>query len=92
MHPKQNLAESLQKICILAAKICQNQIECLWLRSNHDLWLQVRGDVFVARVFDNEEEFQRLDFKLAELSSSAEWIKQAAAQNEKKRKVSPLEA
>ena len=42
---------------------------------------------FVARVFDNEDDFKRLDFTLAEVSSSADWIKQAAAQNEKKRKV-----
>lgn len=49
--------------------------------------VQVRGDVFVARVFDNEADFKRLDFNLSEISSSADWIRQAAAQNEKKRKV-----
>ena len=48
---------------------------------------QVRGDVFVARVFDNEDEFKRLDFTLSEVSSSADWIKEAATQNERKRKV-----
>ena len=36
---------------------------------------QVRGDAFLARVRDNEEEFQRLDFTLREVSSSAPWVK-----------------
>lgn len=48
---------------------------------------EVRGDVFVARVFDNEEEFKRLDFTLGEVSSSAPWVKQAVAQNERKRQA-----
>ena len=47
----------------------------------------MRGDVFVARVFDNEDDFKRLDFTLSEVSSNASWIKEAATQNEKKRKV-----
>jgi len=49
--------------------------------------VQVRGDVFVARVFDNEDDFKRLDFTLGEVSSSAPWVKQAVAQNERKRQV-----
>ena len=36
---------------------------------------QVRGDAFLARVRDSEEEFQRLDFTLREVSSSAPWVK-----------------
>jgi hypothetical protein len=41
---------------------------------------QVSGDVFVARYFDNEDSFKRLDFTLAEVSSSAAWIKDARQQ------------
>ena len=37
--------------------------------------IQVQGDVFLARVFDNEDEFQRLDFTLREVSSGAPWVK-----------------
>lgn len=36
---------------------------------------QIRGDAFLARVFDNEEHFERQDFTLAEVSSSAAWVK-----------------
>ena len=57
-----------------------------WYIDNRNL-VQVRGDIFVARVFDNEDEFKRLDFTLAEVSSSADWMRQAALQNQKKRKV-----
>ena len=35
----------------------------------------MRGDAFLARVRDNEEEFQRLDFTLREVSSSSAWVK-----------------
>ena len=48
---------------------------------------QVRGDVFVARTFDNEEDFKRLDFTISEVSSRADWIKEARAQNERKLKA-----
>ena len=36
---------------------------------------QVHGDAFLARVFDNEDDFERLDFTLQEVSSSAPWVK-----------------
>ena len=49
--------------------------------------MQVRGDVFVARTFDNEDDFKRLDFTLSEVSSRAAWVKEARAQNERKAKV-----
>lgn len=42
--------------------------------------LQVHGDAWVGRIFDNEDDFKRLDFKLAELSSSAPWVVKAAQQ------------
>lgn len=41
---------------------------------------QVSGDVFIGRYFDNEEDFRRMDFTQAELSSSAAWIREAKAQ------------
>ena len=54
--------------------------------------MQVRGDVFVARTFDNEDDFKRLDFTLSEVSSRAAWVKEARAQNERKAKVDlPIE-
>ncbi len=40
----------------------------------------MRGDAFIARIFDNEDDFKRLDFTLQELSSSAPWI--AAAKDQ----------
>lgn len=40
---------------------------------------QVRGDAFLARVRDNEREFERLDFTLGEVASSAAWVKARAA-------------
>ena len=48
--------------------------------------MQVQGDAFLARVFDNEDDFERLDFNLKEVTSSAPWVKEAAAQNEAKRR------
>ena len=48
--------------------------------------MQVQGDAFLARVFDNEDDFERLDFTLREVASSAPWVKEAAAQNEAKMK------
>lgn len=42
--------------------------------------VQVNGDVFIGRYFDNEEDFKRLDFTAAELSSSAAWISEANKQ------------
>lgn len=38
-------------------------------------------------MFDNEADFKRLDFMLSEVSSTAAWVKEAFAQNERKRKV-----
>lgn len=42
--------------------------------------VQVHGDAWIARIFDNEDDFKRLDFKLSEVSSSAPWVKLAAQQ------------
>jgi hypothetical protein len=50
---------------------------CDWC---HTLLLQVSGDVFIGRYFDNEEDFKRMDFTAKELSSSAPWIKDARQQ------------
>lgn len=48
----------------------------------------MRGDVFIARTFDNEDDFKRLDFSVSEVSSRAAWIREAAAQNARKQSVS----
>ena len=37
--------------------------------------LQVRGDAFLARIFDNDDAFDRLDFTLTDMTSSAGWVK-----------------
>ena len=46
---------------------------------------QVKGDAFLACVYDNGEDFERLDLELAEVSSGAAWVKQAKQQNDRKR-------
>lgn len=33
----------------------------------------------MARIFDNEDDFKRLDFSLSEVSSSAQWVRAAMA-------------
>lgn len=48
--------------------------------------VQVHGDAWVGRIFDNEDDFKRLDFRLAELSSSAAWVATAAQQMRDKAK------
>ncbi|CAK4076789.1 unnamed protein product [Aphanomyces euteiches] len=48
--------------------------------------LEVRGDAFIARVFDNDDSFVRMDFKLSEINSEAEWIKIARMQSNKEDK------
>ncbi|KAG2433668.1 hypothetical protein HXX76_008039 [Chlamydomonas incerta] len=42
--------------------------------------MQVNGDVFLARLFDNDDAFVRLDLGLPEVTSSAAWVAAAAAQ------------
>ncbi|KAK9805705.1 hypothetical protein WJX73_000447 [Symbiochloris irregularis] len=49
--------------------------------------LEVNGDAFLARVFDNGDDFERRDFDLNDVSSTAAWVKQARAQNERKRRA-----
>ena len=46
---------------------------------------QVKGDAFLARVFDNGDDFERLDLNLSEVTSDAQWVKDAAAQNAQRR-------
>jgi hypothetical protein len=46
---------------------------------------QVKGDAFLARVFDNGDDFERQDFDISEVSSDSPWVKQAAAQNAQRR-------
>jgi len=40
---------------------------------------QVLGDAFIARIFDDDDRFKRLDFTLDECSSDAAWMKRAKA-------------
>lgn len=47
--------------------------------------LQVNGDAFIGRTYDNGDDFRRLDFKVSEVSSDAAWVQEARAQNERKR-------
>lgn len=46
---------------------------------------QVKGDAFIARVLDDGDNFERMDLTLDEVSSGAAWVRQARAQNERKR-------
>ncbi|GLC45807.1 hypothetical protein PLESTB_001153700 [Pleodorina starrii] len=41
---------------------------------------QIRGDAFLGRMFDNDDAFVRMDLRLSEVSSSAAWVREAAAQ------------
>ena len=41
--------------------------------------LSVSGDCFVARVFDDENDFRRIDFTLSELDGDAAWVQEARA-------------
>lgn len=54
--------------------------------------LEVRGDAFLARVFDNEDDFKRIDFTLSEVSSSAPWVVQAAEYVRRQESRGPAEA
>jgi tetratricopeptide (TPR) repeat protein len=47
--------------------------------------LEVRGDAFLARVRDDGDEFERLDFALGEVSSGAPWVRAARAAHEARR-------
>lgn len=46
--------------------------------------IEVRGDAFLGRVLDDGEAFDRLDLSVSEVSSGAQWVKDAAAQNRRK--------
>lgn len=37
--------------------------------------LQVNGDAFIGRTYDNGDDFKRLNFTVSEVSSSAAWVK-----------------
>jgi hypothetical protein len=40
----------------------------------------VMGDAFLARFFDNDDDFKRMDFEVSELDSSAPWMDLARLQ------------
>jgi len=48
------------------------------------LQVQVRGDAFVARLRDNDDDFERLDFGMADCSSTAAWVRQACEFNRRR--------
>lgn len=54
--------------------------------------LDVKGDAFLARVMDNGDDFARMDFNLAEMSSSAAWVKAAAQQAAQRRQRDSAES
>ena len=37
-------------------------------------YVQVNGDAFIGRTYDNGDDFRRLNFKVSEVSSSAAWV------------------
>ncbi|OWY95404.1 hypothetical protein PHMEG_00034597 [Phytophthora megakarya] len=42
--------------------------------------LEVKGDAFIGRVFDNDDDFVRMDFRLTEVSGEAPWVQSAKLQ------------
>ncbi|KAG7393334.1 hypothetical protein PHYPSEUDO_009538 [Phytophthora pseudosyringae] len=42
--------------------------------------LEVKGDAFIGRVFDNDDDFVRMDFRLGEVSGEAPWVQTAKVQ------------
>ncbi|KAE8896684.1 hypothetical protein PF005_g13615 [Phytophthora fragariae] len=42
--------------------------------------LEVKGDAFIGRVFDNDDDFVRMDFRLSEVSGGAAWVQQGKQQ------------
>ena len=56
-------------------------------------YVQVKGDAFLAKVFDDGQDgFERRDLGAQEVSSSAAWVKAAAAQNARKQQEGPPKA
>jgi hypothetical protein len=51
--------------------------------------IQVHGDAWMARFFDNEDDFKRLDFQLSEVSSGAPWVRTAKAQRDANAQAAP---
>jgi hypothetical protein len=45
--------------------------------------VNVMGDAFIGKIFDNEDDFNRLDFTMNDLSGDAAWMKMASMQAKK---------
>jgi len=43
--------------------------------------IRVIGDAWIARLYDNQEDFQRMDFTLDDLKSDTDWMKKAKELN-----------
>ena len=50
------------------------QTDVLKARLTVPSMVQVNGDAFIGRTYDNGDDFRRLDFKVSEVSSSAAWV------------------
>ena len=48
------------------------------------VWQQVLGDAFIGRVKENDDEFERLDFLLSDLSSASPWMHTALRHHKEK--------
>ena len=57
---------------LLQATVLGHDIE-IGLHNAH-MHMQVNGDAFIGRTFDNGDDFKRLDFRASEVSSSAVWV------------------
>lgn len=44
----------------------------------------ILGDAFLARVKENDEEFERMDFTLSDISSNAQWMADALKHQKEK--------
>ncbi|KAI9905729.1 hypothetical protein PsorP6_013871 [Peronosclerospora sorghi] len=42
--------------------------------------VEVKGDAFIGRVYDNDDDFVRMDFRLSEVSGDAPWVQIAKSQ------------
>lgn len=52
--------------------------------------LQIRGDAYISRVYDDENRFQRLDIDVNEVSRTTEWLNSALDSNVSFPSLSPL--
>ncbi|KAG7673794.1 hypothetical protein Ndes2526B_g02735 [Nannochloris sp. 'desiccata'] len=66
---------------------CARNIRATEIAHCCDKPIEVKGDAFLARVLDDGDNFERRDLYLTEISSEAEWVKQAKNQAAKRREA-----